>query len=126
MPCFFNAIKQIKDSVPIRDAPTRKELEVLLTNLEADGYYTPEHIESELTAISAELQSLCIRVKEGSIDKTEATRTLERLRQNLKTHLHNPRASYFNEFKARFDLCQLFSVIEDPKDWQKLLNFSKP
>ncbi|MBI2809747.1 MAG: glycosyltransferase family 4 protein [Candidatus Melainabacteria bacterium] len=123
MSCFFAALKQIKESKPETVAPDPTEIEALLNNLEENGYYTPPRIEQELTWISAELQALCVRVKDGSIDELESTQILKQLRQHLKRHLHNPATSYYKEFKARFDLCQLFSVIEDPKDWQKLLNF---
>ncbi len=132
MSCFFSAIEQIgalkqtKGSKSGVVALSKVELELLLKDLEDHGYYTPPRIEQELTAISTELQTLCSRIKEGAIDATESTELLRQIRQNLQMHLHNPATSYYKEFKARFDLCQVFSLIEDPKDWQKVLNFGEP
>ncbi len=124
MSCFLAALKQIKHDNAHSVAPTSAELEFMLRDLEDNGYYTPPRIEQALSAISTELQTLCKRVKEGDIDEAESTALLQNIRQQLKQHLHNPKTSYYKEFKARFDLCQLFSVIENPKDWQKMLNFA--
>ncbi|CAN5458124.1 hypothetical protein BH10CYA1_BH10CYA1_27390 [soil metagenome] len=125
MSCFFDAMQQMKNSKSASIAPNPAELESLLKNLEDDGYYTPPRIEQELIAISTELQTLCRRIREGAIDEIESTQMLQQIRQQLQKYLHNPATSYYKEFKARFDLCQLFSVIEDPKDWHKLLNFGE-
>ncbi|MBS1952672.1 MAG: glycosyltransferase family 4 protein [Cyanobacteria bacterium SZAS-4] len=125
MSCFFETLKQMEQTKSDAVAPTQTELEFMLEELENHGYYTPPQVEQALSILSIELQTLCRRIKEGDIDEAESTQMLQQIRQQLKVHLHNPASSYYKEFKARFDLCQMFSVIENPKDWQKMLSFSE-
>ncbi len=124
MSSFVAAVREIQNSNSPGQQPSEAHLKSLLTDLETDGFYTPVEVEHELKWISGELHALCNSIKAGNIDEAESRKTLTVIRQHLVRHLQNPAASYYKEFKARYDLCQLLTVIEDPQDWQKVLKFN--
>jgi hypothetical protein len=102
--------------------PTDDQLQGMLNDLENNGFYTPTKIEFQLKWISGELQALCSDIKNGEIDHVKSKQTLEEIKLQLRRHLQNPATNYYKEFKARFDLCQMLSIMDDPKDWLTLLN----
>jgi L-malate glycosyltransferase len=130
MTSFFTALEQIKSSSAASTmsspspAQSPAQLQTLLKDLENDGYYTPQEVDSKLRWISGELQALCAAIKAGDIQEVESKKTLATIRQHLQEHLQNPSTNYYKEFKARYDFCQLLTTIEDPKEWQNLLKFS--
>ncbi len=120
---FFKTLDEISGSPSVHTGSTdRDEMQQLLHNLETDGFFTPAAIEHELIAASSQLEKLCKLVRAGSIPNEAAGNSLRDIREQLQKHLGNPRASYYKEFKARFDFCQLLSSFEDQGDWQKLIN----
>lgn len=124
MSSFIAAVREIQNSKSPGQQPSEANLKSWLKDLETDGFYTPVEVEHELMWISGELHALCNSIKAGTIDEVESRKTLTAIRQHLVRHLKNPAASYYKEFKARYDLCQLLTVIEDPQDWQKVLKFN--
>ncbi len=122
MDLFFDALNQIKNTQPASVRPTDDQLQGMLDDLESNGFYTPRKIEFQLKWISGELQALCSDIKNGEIDPAKSKQTLEEIKLQLRRHLQNPATNYYKEFKARFDLCQMLSIMDDPKDWLTLLN----
>lgn len=96
----------------------------LLEELEQAGLYTPPNVERDLRRISGKLQELLAKIKEDALGKQDCIEAVAEIRQSLQEHLHSPSTSYYKEFKARFDICQLFKLFDDPKAWQEAVSRS--
>lgn len=120
---FTLSLQQIRTAEPAKqhNSVTSEELRSLLNDLEEEGFHTPPLVENVLRTSSALLTELLEQVKNNLVSDALATEKLTELRTNFRAHLTNPKAHYYNQFKARFDLCQLLSICATPQDWSKIV-----
>ena len=91
------------------------DMERLLSNLEADGLYTPVQVKSKCKVLFASFTNVCTALIENKLTAEEVVGPLSSLRNDLRPYLVTDTTEYYESVKRRYDLCQLMLGLVNDK-----------
>ncbi len=122
MQAFENCLEECKGQSRIKEI-SREKLERLSAELEQEGFYTPLAKHEKLVQLSEQLEQT-LKSLERCTDTSFRTANLSRLdsiKISLSQELHNNKSELFQQFKARFDLCQIVLSLDNDPNFDNLV-----